>query len=532
MPMTFGAGRLQLFSIQVAAVVASVALCTAAFPPVALRPLAWIGLVPLLLVARGATIGTAFGLGLAWGVGAPFVLLDGVPFGVMAYFDRAAWFAWTFSAMAFTVNSALYWAGAVALYAALARRHRAVLPVLAGAAWAAAELGRSRVQDLVPPIVGTPAIPLGATQVGWDVLVQLASLTGQHGLSFLVVAVNAAIVELAVATWGGARLRSAAAGAAIVLGCLLAALGYGAVSLPKDATAAEEPPTPILVVQADLDPRTSWERETRGENLTELLRLTLSSFELIRPAVVFWPEGAMTFLVEESPPFRDTIARVLSAADTELVAGGPRLERGDRPRAYNSAFVLAPTGDVVAHYDKQHLLPFAEFVPIPGFDFLNRTFGSFRYWEPGGDFSPIPTRAGDAGVLICNESMLPSVAAQRVRAGASFLLNPANDGWLESGWTPWSHWGPLMLDAAVLRAVETRRYLVRVSTAGPSAVIDPWGRIKAVTEPGTAAVLIGGIRPRSDETPYLRLGDLFSFACVVGVGVAFARRPRGKLYGV
>ena len=83
-----------------------------------------------------------------------------------------------------------------------------------------------------------------------------------------------------------------------------------------------------------------------------------------------------------------------------------------------------------------------------------------------------------------------------------------------------------MLDVAALRAVETRRYLVRVSTAGPSAVIDPWGRIRAVTEPGSAAVLIGTIHSRSDETPYVRLGDLFSFACALGVGLALARRPR------
>ena len=72
-----------------------------------------------------------------------------------------------------------------------------------------------------------------------------------------------------------------------------------------------------------------------------------------------------------------------------------------------------------------------------GLDLSRRSFGSFRHWQPGAETRPLPTRAGAAGVLICNELLLPQLARKHVRDGAGFLVNQANDGWLASGWTPW-----------------------------------------------------------------------------------------------
>jgi apolipoprotein N-acyltransferase len=145
---------------------------------------------------------------------------------------------------------------------------------------------------------------------------------------------------------------------------------------------------------------------------------------------------------------------------------------------------------------------------------------SFRH---GQRTAPLPTRLGAAGILVCNEGMLPEVAAQRVRDGARFLVNPSNDSWLGR-----ERWGVMMFELISVRAIEQRRYLVRASTSGPSAIVDPWGRVRVRTEPLSRAVTVGWIQPRSDRTVYGRVGDAFAFGCVlVAFGALLLVRPRG-----
>lgn len=510
--------------LRAAAVAASVGLLLLAYPPVDLHAVAWIALVPLLAAARSVGVSAAFGIGVAWNLAFAFALIDALPSGVAAHFGQARWVAWGFSALVFSVNSCLHYGAALALYRALSRRFSLALPLLAGAAFAAAELSRARLFEPVPGIVPTPVGMLGGSQAGFDALSQIAALTGQYGITFLVVAVNAAVVEGARAIRDRTRARGAAAAAPVAALLTLAWL-YGSLVLRGASSPAA--PQAVALVQGNLDPGGAWEPERQGRNLDTYLRLTLSTFELATPRVVFWPEGALTFLIEDTPSYRTLIARVLSAADAQLVAGGPRAGDG---RAYNTTFLIAASGDTLAHYDKQLLLPFAEFAPFEGIELQQRSFGPFRYWLEGGESAPLPTLAGRAGVLICNEVLLPQLAAQRVRAGAEYLVTPANDGWLAAGWLPWPRWGRLMLDAARLRAIETRRWVVRASTAGPSAVIDPWGRVRAGSEPGTAAVLLGAIEPRSDTTPYVRVGDAFGLACAGLALAGLVRRTRRDGY--
>ncbi len=509
--------------LRAGAVAASVVLLLLAYPPLDLHGAAWVALVPLLLAARSAGAATAFALGVVWNLAFGFAIADALPSGVADHFGQPAWVAWGFAAAVITVNSSLHYGAALALYTALARRFSIALPVLAGAAFAAAELSRLWLLTPIPVVVPTPVGMLSGSQMGWDSLIQVASLTGQYGITFLVVALNAAVVEAVLAVREVARRPRAAIGASVVLAALTSAWIYGAAIL-RGAAGSEPPSVPVVVVQANLDPGAAWEPEHQGRNLGHYLRLTLSTFELAKPAVVFWPEGSLAFLIEDAPAYRTLIARVLSAADAELVAGGPRASDETPPRAYNSTYLLLPSGEPRAHYDKQYLLPFAEFAPFEGIDLQQRSFGPFRYWLEGGASAPLPTRAGAAGVLVCNEVMLPQLAAARVRAGAEYLVTPANDGWLAGGWM-WPRWGRLMLNASRLRAIESRRYLVRASTTGPSAVIDPWGRVRASTEPATEAVLIGAIRPRSDTTPYGRMGDAFGVLCAVAALGGLAHRP-------
>src|SRR4030095_2715653 len=133
-----------------------------------------------------------------------------------------------------------------------------------------------------------------------------------------------------------------------------------------------------------------------------------------------------------------------------------------------------------------------------------------REFSPGGATPPLPTRAGTAGILICNEAFLPPVAAARVAAGATYLVNPSNDSWVADAGFAWQQF-----DIAALRAIEQRRYLVRVSDSGPSGIVAPLGRIVAHTEPLARAVLRGAIASVSVRSPYAVVGDVFGSMCVL-----------------
>src|SRR6185295_15136917 len=97
---------------------------------------------------------------------------------------------------------------------------------------------------------------------------------------------------------------------------------------------------------------------------------------------------------------------------------------------YNSIFLVGADGVVRGAYDKQHLLPFAEYFPAGRIDFLRRRFARVREFTPGGPTAPLPTVAGAAGIATCNEAMFPEVVRTRVHEGADLLVNPANDTWL------------------------------------------------------------------------------------------------------
>ena len=313
------------------------------------------------------------------------------------------------------------------------------------------------------------------------------------------------------------------AGLACSIGVVAMVVGYGLARLawlpgpPRGA-----PTVPIAVVQGNLDLGAQWRPEFYGENLEVYLRLTYQALREHKPLVVFWPESAMTFFLDEEPLYRKAIARVILPPRVQLVAGGPREVRSSPPAYYNSAFLLSSDGTIVARYDKQRLLPFAEYFPLEGLDLLRRRFARVREFTPGAATPPLPTPAGTAGVMICNEAMFAQTSAARVRAGASYLVNLANDTWVGD-----PKFAAIVFDTVALRAVEQRRYLVRASTSGPSGIVDPLGRVTAVTQPDTRAVLTGMVVPAASRTVYSGVGDLFAALCTMTAMVALLMRRHG-----
>jgi apolipoprotein N-acyltransferase len=486
------------------------------FPPASLHLLAWVVLAPALVVLRRApTARRAAALAALLAVSGTCATVGWLPGTVAVYYQQPLWVGVALFAgvtLAMVVPPVVAF---VLCHRLLAASADAAAPLAAAAAWVTAEYWRAHA------LTGNPWVLLGYSQAGVAPVVQVADLGGVYAVGFVVMAVNAALAEAALATRRDARRAggAAAAGAAV----LAAALVYGRAVLPPPG--APPAATPVAIVQGNLDLGSQWRPELYGRNLDAYLRLTVDALRASRPRLVVWPEATMTFFVEREPLYREAIARVLTPFDAELVAGGPRVADGAPETYYNSVFLLAPDGALRGRYDKERLLPFAEYFPFAGLAWLRRDFGRVRVFAPGAPTAPLPTAAGRAGVLVCNEALFPEPARARVAAGAQVLLALTNDTWTGS-----REFARIALDMTALRAVETRRWLVRASTWGPSAVVDPAGRVTAATDPAVATTLAGAVAARDDRTLYARVGDAFAFACIAAtlLGVARALTRRGR----
>ena len=501
----------------------SVALYGASFPPLHWRPLAWIALVPLLVAIRRVPAREAGLLSIAWAFSMAYVTGTWLPPAIATYFEQPLFVGFAFFLfVAGSMVGPYYW-----IFSACQRRMAArlgtALPLLSAAAWVLAELLRGRLFTGTPVFIGNPWALLGYSQVGFDAILQIASITGIYGVSFVIVAVNAALAEAWIDRSDGAPF----ARRRLLVGFVpaLLALGFGQVALRK-AEAEGGPRLRVAVVQGNLDLGSRWKPELYGRNLDVYLGLTRAALAQSQPDLVFWPEAAMTFFVDQEPAYRRAVGRALGDGPVELVAGAPRVEGdGREARYYNTTYLFDSAGEILAYADKEYLVPFTEYFPFR-IDFLRRQFGRAREFTRGEPRPPLPTRAGAAGVAVCNEAMLPEVVSARVSDGAEYVVNPSNDSWLAD-----EQYSEMQFDVVTVRAIEQRRYLVRASTSGPSAVVDPWGRVRVRSEPLTRSVIVGTIAPRRERTLYNRLGDTFAFGCAAAVGLALVTGRRASREG-
>lgn len=493
----------------VAATLLSAGLFTLAYPPFGIRPLAFICLAPFFLAIGGGGLPRALGLAWLWAVAASCGIASVFPGSIASYYMRPPWFGWAVGILIFTVMASFYYMAFVPVYRVLTRRPGLATPLLVAAAWVSVELARGRLFTGTPFFIGNPWGLLGYTHAS-GALAQVASWTGVYGIGFAIVAVNAGVAGWVAALRDPARSARAAARALALATAPALVFGLGGAWTLHWAPAPSEGEgfVEMAVVQGNVSLGRRWRSDYYGRNLDVYLGLTRQALAQGRPRTVVWPEASMTFFLEEEPIYARAIARVLALGDAELLAGGPSGD-GEVP-PYNSVFRIAPDGSIGARYDKQYLVPFSEYFPFAGLDLVRRRMeGARRFAHGAREGGVLDTRMGRAGMLICNEGMLPEVAGDRVRAGAELLISPSNDNWIVGG-----GFGEHYLAVVALRAIEQRRYLVRASTAGPSAVVDPWGRILVRTPPRTRHLLLGRVRSETGLSVYGRLGDAFALACV------------------
>ncbi len=441
--------------------------------------------------AASALAGFAFGAaacagGYTWLWRLVEVFLGGsAPAGAALWLGHALWFALGF---------ALYGA----LYDGARRRGWPVA--------AAGIPGLVAVEWLYPSLF---SLHLGNALVDRTLWIQAADLGGPLLLSALAGLANAAAFE----TWRwlrGARARPlgtwAFAGAAALLGA-----GYGAArSGALERAVAAAPALRVGIVQANLGVLAKGRDPERVlQEHREQTRELLAEGDV---DLVVWPETVYTRGIQGPLPVSGELIRGALRAPLLFGAASVRTVEGRR-LTFNSAFLVGADGAIRSGYDKNLLVPFAESLPVPA---LAGLFPHAQGFGAASEVPPLALGPWRVSTPICYEAVEPGFVRRMVaQARPHLLVTLANDGWFGDSQEPWIH-----LAVARLRAVEHRRYLVRATNSGISAIVDPLGRVTARSGLGTRENLRGTVRMLEGETVYARFGDWVGWLAVAVVGAA------------
>lgn len=315
---------------------------------------------------------------------------------------------------------------------------------------------------------------LGNASLDWPVLAKLAPITGVWGISFML-ALCAAILVTRQWPW-----------------LALFAIPLIVPPLPTVVPA----PLTALAVQPNLSEDATYSAESKAALARHLAELSVSS---THPNLIVWPEVPAPIYDQDA-----FLADIPRAAQAPLLSGV--VSHTDRGESLNSALLLSSQGRFVSRYDKVNLVPFGEFVPWP-FDAVARKVSS-----EAGEFVPgsQPIVAAGIGTFICYESVFPNYIRQFPLRGARVLFNLSNDSWFAQSAARHQHFL-----ITRMRAIENRRWIVRVTNNGITASIDPVGQVhdQQPSYREISAILHYG--EEQSLTLYTRWGDWFAYLCVL-----------------
>jgi apolipoprotein N-acyltransferase len=496
------------------------------FPKSDLGLLAWIALVPLHWALDGKSKTQAFWIGwlsgtiaftgmMAWVVTAmntygkvPLVISYGLMLLLTAYLG---------------LYVGLYSAGAVWFRTLIPRYGLFAVPCL----WVTLELIRTYVLN------GLPWGLLGYSQYRQIEIIQIADHMGVYGVSFLIVLVNVALAEFLswltplLRRFRPAKLPWELVGMAALVVTLSWQYGLATIS---EAPFSDIPRSSISVgvVQPNVDQAVKWDTAYREQTLARFDRLT----ELLGRTtdLVIWPEAATPFVFEREPVYQLQLIALANRAQAPILFGSPALRfyPDRRPYLLNSAYLLSPNGQLLGRYDKQHLVPFGEYIPFKSsfLFFLDKLVEGIGDFEAGTGptvltltLKPRSTATGvpgttprpvEFGVAICYEVIFPNLVRQFAVNGAEFLVTVTNDAWFGSSSAASQHFSMV-----VFRSVENHLAFARSANTGISGFIDPFGRIVEATPIFTEQAVKATMQVWRPHTFYSRYGDVFAYGCVI-----------------
>jgi apolipoprotein N-acyltransferase len=390
----------------------------------------------------------------------------------------------------------------------------AVAPFL----WVTLEFARSHL-----PIIAFPWNLIGYAASGNLPLVQITAVTGIYGLSFVLAGYGSL---LAYAILAGTQ-RAWKTLLVVTAALILVAFG-GRYFIPR-AT----PHYTAHLVQTDFEQQYSYApdwMQRHAHALDELHDISVDSARRI-PGLIVWPEVPAPFTFQD-PNFAARAEDIARAANNYFLVGIVDWKKSAAGKWYatNSATLLDPSGRRVFTYDKIHLVPFGEYVPLRRWlTFAGKLVADIGDFTPGHEYSVGQLPGGTFGVYICYEGVFPGEVRRFTKAGAQLLINVSNDGWFGRSSAPSQH---AMMER--VRAVENRRWLLRDTNNGFTIDVDPYGRVVTELATDIRGQLDAPYAFLSGLTPYARFGNWFAWLCVlasfglVGASLVPSRKAPGQ----
>jgi apolipoprotein N-acyltransferase len=507
----------------------------ACFPKLNLHPLVWVAILPLLLVLASESSPWR---GFAWAYLSGAIFLAGSCYWFVEVTRQYGGLSLSLALaalLAFVVISSVFFGAFGLVVAGVAGRSPALALLLSPFLWVVMEMARTYL------ITGFPWNLLGYG-VPFAGLRQIACVTAVYGLSFLA-ATTSALGAWALLHW---RTR----GPLLALGgwATLLVIGNWAFAPP----APTKGPNLALLVQPNvpLDEASAaaWAPWLNPTKLNQLVTMSLDALaiekrredialnekgqqHIVAPPLIIWAENPAPFYFTRDQVFRNAVERMARQGQAYVVVNTVVPFGSGGLEITNSAVVVDPEGREIVQYDKMHLVPFGEYVPAWAFpDRIGKITAEVGNFVPGTSYRVAPTSGGAVGVFICYEDIFPQLVRRIALAGAQVLVNISNDAWYGDSPAAFQH-----LEMARFRATENRRYLLRATNDGITALIDPYGRVEKQIARHQTTVLPANFSYRQGETFYTQHGDVFAWLCtalavVMALGAAILHRqePVGR----
>jgi apolipoprotein N-acyltransferase len=369
--------------------------------------------------------------------------------------------------------------------------------------WVATEWARSTLGFAFPWVL------LGASQAGVLPVVQLASVTGVYGLSWLVALVGAAGAAVVLSQ------RRAHLWGAVAVGALLALVAAGGVArVASGAVLATGRVFRIGLVQGDIEQDVKWNRAMRDPIMDRHLGLSRQALGLGADLVI-WPESSTPFFFDLEPARAEPLRRLAAQSRTPFLIGTDEYVRtATGEQYYNAAVLVGPDGRSRASYRKMQLVPFGEYVPLKRLlFFVGPLVQAVSDFSPGTEPIVFDVDGRHISVAICYESVYPWISRAFVQRGSELLVTVTNDAWFGRSSAAYQHF-----DQGAVRAVEEGRYVVRAANTGISGVVDPYGRVVAATRLFEPTAIAVDVRLLSGRTIYSRVGDVVVWISLLVAG--------------
>ena len=482
-----------------------------AMPDMDLSLLGFVAIAPLTVSAiLSPDLKTAFMRGLA----------GGILYAILVYYWLIETMH-TFGGLAYPISTAIFLLLAVylasywAIYALIIRKTDA-FPVLITAPlfWVALEFLRTHL------FTGFPWALLAYSQHGNINFIQLADITGAYGISFILAFISALFASAYLCYRKKGNLPYGEAVAFILI--TVTVYSYGIWRISSLPAASHHIDT--VLVQGNIDQTIKWDRRFLEETITIYTDLTIESASGgKRPDLVIWPETAVPFYFQQEGLYRKKVMDTAARLSAPILFGSPAYSVSKSGVSYlNRAYLIAPDIGgrvlVTGTYDKHHLVPFGEYVPLKKILFFVN-----KITEGIGDFMPgegvkvlhVSGASGEAALapLICYEGIFPDLTRRFVKGGANILVNITNDAWYGRTSAPYQH-----IAASVFRAVENRVSLLRAANTGVSAIIDRDGRLNKSLDIFERGIVRGSAGIYTAGSFYSKYGDIFSMmACIASI---------------